>query len=182
MPDDTPSHPLLKVYNDIGKITKGIQGLEKGQDKLSEGQEEVEQKVSDLHQTVSKLVTSEECEAKHGELEDRVESVEACAGAAKEVTDKGWFTKIADNAGNITKILTLLGCVGVGLWAVHRFVSRVELALERTSGQHTKATKQLIQRLDTPHEPQLIYVPVTIKPDAGAPRRRRRRPRRRATP
>lgn len=178
--DDATSYPLLKVYNDIGKITKGIEGLEKGQGELVDGQREVEQKITGLHKSVAALVTREECEANCSELEERVEEVAACAGAAKELAkDKpGLLARAANNAGDITKIMTLVVSLLVGLYMMHKFMIRLESAMDRTTAKATEATKKLKQRLDKPQTPQVVYVPVVVKPDAGVRRRRPRRVRR----
>lgn len=185
---DSPSHPMLKVYQDIGKITTGISNLERGQGRLEEGQQEVEQKISGLHQTVAHLVTTEDCEAHRAELAAEMAGEAEDAPTSNFPPKPGLLARMAGNAGDITKILSLVAAVVIGLWAVHKFVVRVESALVRTGAQQTKATKKLMHRLDTPAPPQVVYVPVTIKPDAGVRRRRRprRRPRRlpakRATP
>jgi hypothetical protein len=167
---------MLKVYSDIGKITVGIQTLTKGQEELGQGQKEVEQKISGLHRTVADLVTTDDCEARHAELAAAIGEEDPTAS----YQPSGILHKAAENAGNITKILTLISAVAIGLWAAHKFVVRVEAAVERNTGQQTQVTKKLMHRLDTPQPPQVVYVPVPVPPDAGVRRRRpRRRPARR---
>jgi hypothetical protein len=126
-------------------------------------------------------VTTEICVAKHDEIATAING-----HMAPHEPPVGLLARAAENAGSITKILTLVSVLGVGLWAVHKFVVRMETALDRQSGQQTQATKRLMTRLDTPMEPQVVYVPVVVKPDAGVrrrPPRRAYRPRRkRATP
>lgn len=181
-PDDpTPSHPLLKVYHDIGKITAGIANLEKGQEKLGVGQEGVEKKISGLHQTVADLVTKNNCDSFRAEFKGRVEGVAACAGAAKAAAKKtGLFSRAAANAGDISKIMTLVAALVIGMWAAHKFAIRVESALDRADAKQVQTTKQLMHSLDKPRKPHIVYVPITVHPDAGA--RQRVRLRRRATP
>lgn len=179
--DPAPSHPMLKVYSDIGTITQGIKNLEKGQDKLGQGQEEVEKKISGLYRNVGNLVTKDECSTRHP-LGKHLTPESPMVGTPS------LLQRAADNAGNITKILTLVASLVIGLWAVHKFSTRLEATLARAEVQTEKTTQKLIKSIENQPEPRVVYVPVPASPDAGLvqPRRPRRIPRRparkRATP
>jgi len=156
---DEPSHPMLKVYADIGTITKGIENLEKGQGR-------VEDEIVTLQGRVSNLVTKEECESRHPRSKYKTTESRKVGGLLQ---------RVAENAGNITKILTLIASVGIGLWAIHKFSTRLEATLERAEVKSEKTTREIVEKIEKRPPPRVIYVPVPVTPDAGAPSPRRRR-------
>lgn len=180
---EEPSHPMLQITRSMGSIEKGIQTLEDKQSEIAEGQREVEEKISGLYQTVAGLVTQNECYQRRTDLETVIKggTYPEVRAVKRPPAKKTGLGRLAEHAGDITKILGLLGIIGASLWAVHGFLARVERALETSGKKQRTATQELIRRLDDPPKPKIIY--VQVEPDAGKRRRRvRRRPRPRPRP
>lgn len=151
------------LFQDIGKIQKGIENLEGGQ-------EEVNNKVSGLHQQMSRLVTKDECEGHRAEFEEQL--------APEAPAPSGLLERMGKNAKSITAIIILGSLAGGLLLGLSRVIGSVEALMTTQRQEQKAATKRVLQQLQKP--PVIIHQPILVYPDAGPPpRRRMRTPRRR---
>lgn len=167
MPTDD-RHPSLRLAQDIGAIKQGVKTLD-------EGQREVDRKITGIQRTIATLVTKEDCRTFRGDLTDRIKRPPSGSSKPLPADARPTLLEMAGRkAGAIAAILALLSMMLGGLVVLSRFVSSLERTMEVSRAQQAKRTDELLHQLRQPRQPIVIQQQVPARPDAGAPRRRRR--------
>jgi len=169
-----------RLYEDIGTIKKGIEGLEDQNETLTK-------KVDQLN---GKAVTHDECHARSGKICDKVDKTNnkideikeimkqeildtkaevsqvTCSGPAKE--NKPWILRAGKYAGAIAAVLALLGMLGGGILMLSRFISQVETSLTTSRRETIERGKRFDRRLKSLDrryaEPVVVPVPIPMAP------------------
>lgn len=168
--DREPSHPLLRFAQDIGEIKAGVRSLD-------DGQRRADKKITDLNRSVAHLVTREDCQAHRDDVTEKIDTaLFATVEPATAPRNRRTLLDLAgQKAGAIAAILTLLSMLIVGVIVVSRFVGSLERAIDQDRKQQQMATEQVLSELRKTAAPVVVQPAAPVKPDAGRPRRRRRR-------
>lgn len=151
---------LIRFASDIGEIRQGVKGLE-------EGQRRVDKKITGLQRNVADLVTKADCSAHRDEVTERIDTALFAREERGEIpaaSPPAMLEAAGRKAGEITAILTLVAMLVGGVVVIARFVSSLEMAIDKDRRVQENTNRQILDELK-----RARYRPAAIapQPDAG---------------